>query len=72
MIINEIALSTDNKSHEWRENELAKAKACFDDCRVTGRVMVRECNTLCSNNIIQSLWQRVSIVDFEKIASKYA
>lgn len=72
MVISEIALSTDAKSQSWREAELAKTSLCFDNCRVTGRLLVRECNTLCSSSLIQNLWGRISIVEFEKIAAKYA
>jgi hypothetical protein len=72
VIISEVALSTDVKVHANRLDLESEAQECFDRCRNTGRDAVRECNTLCGNKIIQNLWKRIDIGEFEKIAKKYA
>jgi hypothetical protein len=72
LIIAEVATSTDLKVQESNKNELRKVNECFDNCRFSGRTMVRECNTTCSNSLIQSLWRRVNLQEYEKIAAKYA
>ena len=72
LIIGEVGLSTDQSTQNSRQRELARVQECFSNCRITGRDQVRECNTYCSNSLIQSLWQRVHLQDYERIAAKYA
>lgn len=72
MIINEVALSTDIPSQKWRASQQASLSDCLDNCRINGRTKIRECNTVCSNNLIQGLWKRINIIEYEQIAAKYA
>jgi hypothetical protein len=72
LIISEVALSSDKKLYEERVVLAQDAQKCFDECRFNGRVMVRECNTVCGNKFIQNIWQRIDVSDFERIATKYA
>ena len=72
LIIGEVGLSTDNATQASRQQVQAEVQECFNNCRITGRDRVRECNTLCSNSLIQALWKRVNLQDYERIATKYA
>lgn len=71
MITNEIGLAFDEPTTQWRNSELKKVKDCYDKCHVVGRYKIRECNTVCLNSMIQSIWSRVNVIEFEEIAIKY-
>jgi hypothetical protein len=72
VIINEVALSLDKPTQEWRKTEISKVKSCYDNCHVTGRYKIRECNSACLNNLIQGLWKRIDVSEFEKISLNYS
>ena len=72
IVINEVALSLDKPSQTWRSRELAKVKSCYHECQINGKHEVRECNTLCLNSLIQGVWGRINLAEYDQIASKYA
>lgn len=72
MIISEVALSQDKPIQQWKATELGKVKDCYDRCHVEGRTQIRECNSACLGGLIQALWTRVNIEEFDQIAMKYA
>lgn len=72
LIMNEVALSLDKPSQKWRAGELNKMKDCYRECQLNGRQQIRECNTLCLNSMIQGLWGRINLAEYDQIASKYA
>jgi hypothetical protein len=72
LVMNEVALSTDRSTQDWKTSELRSLRACFDECQISGRTKVRECNSTCSNHLLQGLWKRINLTEYEQIASKYA
>lgn len=70
--INEVALSTDKQSQRLRASEVLKLHRCFDECQTNGYTKVHDCNTLCTNGLIQGLWKRINLAEYDQITSKYA
>lgn len=72
VLMEEIARSDDQEYLKWRLGNEAKLQACLDECRITGKTMVRPCNTRCLNPLVQSVWKRTNVPEFEAIISQYA
>lgn len=72
VLMEEIARSDDPEYVKWRTNNEAHLQACLDECRVTGKTMVRPCNTRCLNPVVQGVWKHTNVPEFEAIVTKYA
>ena len=71
MLFDEVARCTDVTIQQWKQSELDNMKACYKDCQVRSKSEVKECNTRCLNPLVQSLWQKINVKEYESIASKY-
>ena len=72
MLEDEVTRSTDPEVQKWKRSEFAELRGCYRDCQVRAKLFVKECNTRCLNSLVQSLWQRVNVSEYEKIVAKYA
>ena len=70
-VIEELSRTTDKDWISWKENSLAKAKECYEYCRVWGKDEVKICNTTCLNPIVQGIWKGTNLTEYKHIISKY-
>lgn len=71
MLFDEVARSTDVAIQGWKTDELGRIKECYAHCQIWGKHETRECNTRCLNSLVQGLWKRVNVHEYEQIAAKY-
>ena len=72
MVISQVAVANNTEFANWRSSEMERAQQCYNNCQITGRDVVRQCNSTCLNGLIQGIWTRVSLPEYERIARKYA
>jgi len=72
VIMEEVAKCADPHHQAWKNAEFANIKSCYQNCKTHGKNRVKECNTRCLNSLVQGIWKRVNVPEFESIASKYA
>ena len=72
VVMEEVARSDDAGYVKWRTTNEANMQACLDECRITGKTVVRACNTRCLNPLVQGVWKHTNVPEFEAIIAKYA
>ena len=72
VLMEEISRSDDPEYLNWRLGNETAMRACLDECRIHGKTMTRPCNSQCLNPVVQGVWKRTNVPEFEAIIAKYA
>lgn len=72
VVMEEISRSDDPEYFHWRKANSKKLEACFEECRATGKTEVKTCNGECLSTVVQGIWKRTNVPEYEAVIGKYA